>query len=115
MNNVIRFEAKNFEAEKQKIEETIKSDPWFVLDNRDLTLDEYITNLHDQYELGNKAITRLKICRNISWKDGEVTVLAFGDQVFRPNDMLELLKNFPDGQRRENEQDDKPLASIMLF
>lgn len=114
MNNLVILKAENFEDDKQEIESQIKSDPWFVLDNRDLTLDEYLTNLHEQYELKNKDLTRLKICRNITWGQDNITVIDVYDVEKRPTDMIDLLKEFPDGTRGADIPEDKPLASIII-
>lgn len=103
MAEIIRLYGRDYAAEKRNIEEAIGADPWFVLDNADacLTLDAYISNLFDNYDLGNRELSRLRICTNLAWPKGAVTLIrpAYADKnsashdvtCQNPGDMAELL------------------------
>lgn len=74
------------------IKENAREDPWLVLNNPDLLLHEYLTNLHDTFGLENSVLSRLKICRNLRWDKGHVCYRAASGRVFWPEDMVDLLR-----------------------
>lgn len=95
MNIIITLQGEDYEAEKQLISAEIDANPWFVLDNMEVGLDEYLTNLHDQYDLPNRVLARLKICRNIEWAGGDVRVIAADGRQYLPVSIIGLLREFP--------------------
>lgn len=63
MKPVIKLYGKDYEMETALIEETVEQGAVYVLDNKDIELHQYITNLSGRYNLDGGILHRLRVCR----------------------------------------------------
>lgn len=108
MRNIVYLDGKGCQADKEKIENFIKEseNPVFVLDcagesaEKYMKLCTYIDLLHDDFELKNSMLYRLRICREIKWGQNVVTLATDkGEKLYNPECMGELLKQITPGQK----------------
>lgn len=92
------------------------TDPWLVLMNPDLSLHEYLTTLHEDYGLNNSVLSRMKICRYLTWEKGSVSFKQLQIKQRFPADIVELLKLLRESGHPEViiENDDKILFAELV-
>lgn len=90
MENIIMLPARDYEADKRKIEETWQDGPVYVLDNEDELLYKYLDYLYDECKLPVKILYRMRICKQQKFGRGSVTLIQRGEER-RPGSVSELL------------------------
>lgn len=90
MENIIMLPARDYEADKRKIEETWQDGPVYVLDNEDELLYKYLDYLYDECRLPVKILYRMRICKQQRFDRGSVTLIQRSEE-HRPGSVSELL------------------------
>lgn len=93
MNNIIRLFGINYEEDKAIINNSIKENPIYILDNHTIPLYVYIDSLHFDYGVKNKTIHRFKICNDILFENNITLFTRQGKEVCKPKSMEELLRH----------------------
>lgn len=92
MHQITYLPGRNLVADASLIKSADPADVWFVLDNRALKLNEYLTNLYDEQGLKNSLLCQLRICANITWIEDALQVKTGSGKNSSPANMAELLR-----------------------
>ena len=103
MENIIMLPAKDYEADRQRIEETWQDGPVYVLDNEKEALHEYLDYLYDECGLPVDILYAMRICKQQELAKGSVTLVQHGEER-KPGSVAELLGML----------DDQGTASIVI-
>ena len=90
MENIIMLPAKDYEADRQRIEETWQDGPVYVLDNEKEALHEYLDYLYDECGLPVDILYAMRICKQQELAKGSVTLVQHGEER-KPGSVAELL------------------------
>lgn len=115
MDNIIMLPARDYEADKRKIEETWQDNPVYVLDDESICLYQYLDYLYDECNLPVKVLYRMHICKQQKFARGSVTLIQSGKQ-YTPASVAELLRMLDDRERVSIviETDDRVLLANIL-
>lgn len=91
MENIIYLNGKVYVEDKAIIENSIKLNPIFIYKDEETELWQYIDFLHDECDLKNKYLFRLKICKEVYFP-GLVSLYSEKKEEHKPANMGELLK-----------------------
>lgn len=90
MENIIMLPARDYEADRQRIEETWQDGPVYVLDNEKEALHEYLDYLYDECGLPVDILYAMRICKQQKLARGSVTLVQRGEER-KPGSVAELL------------------------
>ena len=116
MNNIVFLYSKDVAAEKAKIEETISDNSIYVLDNKEVELNQYIDCLHDEYELSNKVLHKFRICKEFDCAGKATLYNASSKQEFSIDKISTLLEKLQEGTYYSLviEDDDRALLADIM-
>lgn len=91
MRKIMIIAARDMAYDARYIREN-SADNWYVLNNQDLTLSDFLSSLHDSFALPSSRLHTLKICRNLQWTPGKIRYANEKGVIQEPASIIDLLK-----------------------